>query len=290
MRFTLMLGLGGYQDYLAVARAAEECGWDGISLPDSIFFPKISESDYPYADTAAIRQYLSAAPVIEPFVALSGIAAVTSKLRLVPGVLKVPVRQPLILAKSVNSLAVVSNNRLVLGAGLSPWKEDFTYNGANYDKRGKLFDECIAIIRGAMRGEYFEYHSDNYDFGPMKMCPVPSQPVPFIIGGHARPALARAARIGDGWMSANTDFADLKRMIEELNALRTEYGTQNREDFQIFGNDMNARSVDDYRRVADLGVTDICAMPWNVYDATDNLQLKLDGLRHFADTVIAKMA
>ena len=194
MRFTLMLGLGGYQDYLAVARAAEECGWDGISLPDSIFFPKISESDYPYADTAAVRQYLSVAPVIEPFVALSAIAAVTSKLRLIPGVLKVPVRQPLILAKSVNSLAVISNNRLVLGAGLSPWKEDFTYNGADYDKRGKLFDECIAIIRGTMRGEYFEYHSDNYDFGPMKMCPVPSQAVPFIIGGHARPAPARGGR------------------------------------------------------------------------------------------------
>ncbi|MBL0122981.1 MAG: TIGR03619 family F420-dependent LLM class oxidoreductase [Betaproteobacteria bacterium] len=290
MRFTLMLGLGGYQDYLAIAKAAEECGWDAISLPDSIFFPKISESEYPYADTSAVRQYLSVAPVIEPFVALSAIAAVTSRLRLVPGVLKVPVRQPLILAKAITSLAVISNNRLVLGAGLSPWKEDFAYNGVDYDKRGKLFDECIAIVRGAMRGDYFEYHSDNYDFGPMKMCPVPDRPVPFIIGGHARPALARAARLGDGWMSANTDFADLKKLIDELNALRAEHGTQHRADFQIFGNDMNARNVDDYHRVADLGVTDLCAAPWNVYDSACKLQEKLDGLRRFADTVIAKLA
>ncbi len=280
-----MLGLGGYQDYLAIARAAEESGWSAISLPDSIFYPQLPESEYP---SAALRKYLAAAPVIDPFVALSAISAVTSRLCLVPGILKVPMRQPLILAKAVNSLAVISNNRLLLGAGLSPWKEDFTYNGIDYGKRGKLFDECIAIIRGCMRGDYFEYHSENFDFGPLKMCPVPERPVPFIIGGHARPALARAARLGDGWMSANTDFASLKKMIGDLNELRREHGTLNREDFRIFGNDMNAKSVDDFRRVADLGVTDICAMPWNVYAATDNLQAKLDGLRRFADTVIAK--
>lgn len=289
MRFCLMLGLGGYQDYLPVAKAAEESGFSSISLPDSIFFPKISESEYPYADTGAIRQYLSVAPVIEPFVALAGMAAVTTKLELVPGVLKVPVRQPLILAKSVNSLAVVSNNRFLLGAGLSPWKEDFTYNGVDYDKRGKIFDECIAIIRGAMRGEYFEYHSDNFDFGPMKMCPTPTKPVPFIIGGHARPALARAARIGDGWMSANSEFADLKRMVEELNGLRAEYGTLNRSDYRIFGNDMSARTMEDFQRMVDLGVTDICVMPWNVYDATDNLELKLEGIRRFADRIISQV-
>jgi len=289
MRFTLMMGLGGYQDYLAVAQVAEESGWSAISVPDSIFFPKISESDYPYADTEAVRQFLSVSPIIEPFVALSAIAAVTTKLRLVPGVLKVPIRQPLILAKAISSLAVMSNNRLDFGAGLSPWKEDFTYNGVDFSKRGKLFDECIAIIRGAISGDYFEYHSDNYDFGPMKMCPVPDQRVPIIIGGHAKPALARAARLGDGWMSANVDFATLKRLIDELNVLRREYGTLDRKDFQIYGNDMTARGVDDYRRVAGLGATDLCAAPWNVYDASVKLQDKLDGLRRFADKIISKM-
>lgn len=289
MRFTLMLGLGGYQDYLAVAKAAEECGWASISLPDSIFFPRMSESDYPYADTEAVRGFLSVSPIIEPFVALAAIAAVTTKLRLVPGVLKVPIRQPLILAKSISSLAVMSNNRFDLGAGLSPWKEDFIYNGVDFSKRGKLFDECIAIIRGAISGEYFEYHSENYDFGPMKMCPTPTRPVPVIIGGHAKPALARAARLGDGWMSANVDFDTLKKLIEELNALRREHGTLDRKDFQIYGNDMTARTVDDFRRVADLGSTDICAAPWDVYDASVKLQEKLDGLRRFADKIISKM-
>src|SRR5690606_5726687 len=152
-------------------------------------------SDYPYADTAAIRQYIEASPFIDPMVAMSFLVAVTKKLRFYPGVLKVPVRQPLILAKQLSSLAAVSDNRISLGAGISPWREDFAFNGVDFDKRGKLMDECIAILRGAMSGDYFEFHSDNYDFGPMKMSPAPSRPVPILIGGHAKPALARAARI-----------------------------------------------------------------------------------------------
>lgn len=290
MRFTLMLGLGGHEDYHEVARTAEETGWTAVSVPDSIFFPKKTASEYPYADTAAVRGFLSVAPVIEPFVALAGMAAVTRRLRFYPGVLKVPVRQPLLLAKSVASLAVMSGNRFSLGAGISPWEEDFTYNGVAFADRGGRMDECIAIIRGAMTGEYFEYHGRHYDFGPMKMCPVPDRPVPVIIGGHAGPALVRAARSGDGWISANTDFATLQGMIAELQALRREHGTDGRADFEIHAFDKDARGLDDFRRLQDLGVTDICACAWNVYDASLDRQKKLDGIRRFAEEVIARFA
>ena len=202
MRFTLMLGLGGHEDYAVLAAAAEQAGWDAISVPDSIFYPKTSESDYPYADTAAVRSALEAAPVIDPLIAIAGMAAVTKRIRFYPGVLKVPVRQPLVLAKALSSVAVMSNNRVSLGAGLSPWKEDFSYNGVEFEKRGKLMDECLEIIRAAMTGDYFAYHSDNFDIGEVKLTPTPTRPVPILIGGHARPALRRAARLGDGWISA----------------------------------------------------------------------------------------
>lgn len=290
MRFTLMLGLGGYEDYLQIVRLAEETGWNAVSLPDSIFFPKKTASEYPYADTDAVRNFLSVSPVIEPFVALAGMAAVTRRIRFYPGVLKVPVRQPLLLAKSIASLAVVSGNRFSLGAGISPWEEDFTYNGVPFADRGKRMDQCIDIIRGALTGDYFEYHSDCYDFGPMKMCPVPDKPVPILIGGHAKPALARAARIGDGWISANTDPASLKGMIDQLNALRREYGTAGRADFEIHGMDMAAKTPDDFKRSQDLGVTDHCVSAWNPYDPATRLQDKLDGIRRFADEVISRTA
>lgn len=289
MRFTLMLGIGGYEDYQAVARAAEDAGWASITMPDSIFFPETSASEYPYADTETIRGYIAASPFIEPIVAMSWMAAVTSRVRFYPGVLKVPIRQPLILAKALASLAVMSNNRIALGAGLSPWREDFAYNGADFDKRGKSMDECIDIIRGALTGEFFEYHGDSYEFGPMKMSPVPTAPLPILIGGHTKPALRRAARIGDGWMSANTDFATLKGLVAELNVLRAEYGTAGRADYEIHVMDQAASTVADFQRLIELGATDICAVPWNVYGESLSQQKKIDGIKRFGDEIIAKL-
>ena len=216
-------------------------------------------------------------------------AAVTRTIRFYPGVLKVPIRQPLLLAKSVASLAVMSGNRYSLGAGLSPWAEDFVYNGVPFEDRGHRMDECIEIIRGALTGDYFEYHGKHYDFGPMKMCPVPDKPVPILIGGHAKPALARAARSGDGWISANTDFATLKSLIEQIDGLRAEFGTHGKSDFEIHAFDASARTPDDFKRLRDIGVTDICTSAWNVYDASTDRKHKLDGIRRFADEIIARM-
>jgi probable F420-dependent oxidoreductase len=288
MRFTLQLGFARYPDYQAIARTAEEAGFSSIGMPDSFFFPRRTESEYPYADTSMIRGYIEAMPFIEPLVAMSWMAAVTAKIRLYPSVLKVPTRQPLVLAKALSSLAVLCGERILLGAGLSPWKEDFTYNGVQFEKRGKLMDECIAILRGAMSGEYFEFHSENYDFGPMKLHPVPRRPVPIIVGGHSKPALQRAARLGDGWVSANTDFATLKSLLAELDALRVAAGTRARTDFEIHGFDMGAQSVADFRRLAELGVTDACVAPWG-FDPAAALPAQLAALRRFGDEVIARM-
>jgi probable F420-dependent oxidoreductase len=287
VRFTLMLGFSRFQDYPAIARAAEQAGWTSVSMPDSLFFPRETQSEYPYADTAAVRAYIEHSPFLEPLISIAGMAAVTSTLRFYPGVLKVPVRQPLVLAKSLSSLAVMTGERVSLGAGLSPWREDFEYNGVDFEKRGRLMDECIAILRGAMSGQYFEFHSENYDFGPMKLSPVPKQPVPILIGGHAKPALARAARLGDGWVAANTDFATLEQLLVELERARVDAGTRSRPDFEIHGMPVDATTVSDYHRLADLGVTDACAVPWGL-DPTAPLERQLDAIRRFGDEIIAR--
>jgi probable F420-dependent oxidoreductase len=287
MRFTLLTGLGGIEDYLDIARTAEQAGYHSLALPDSIFYPEISESDYPYMSTAAVRDVLDGVPVLEPFVAMTAMATVTKTLRFYPAVMKVPVRQPLLLAKSLSSLAVLSNNRVSLGAGLSPWKEDFSFNGVDFDKRGKLLDECIEIIRGALAGDYFEFESENYSIGRCKMSPAPNKPVPILIGGHAKPALRRAARIGDGWVSANSDYQSLQEIIATLQGFRQEYGTAGNENFEIHAFDVSARSLDDYRRLADLGVTDICVNPWNPYDPAVDRDSKLAQIQAFSETVIS---
>jgi probable F420-dependent oxidoreductase len=286
MKFALLLGFSHYSDFPALAQAAEEAGFHSVCMPDSLFYPQATASEYPYNDTETIRQYIGATPFIEPFIAMATMAAVTTRIRYYPSVLKVPVRQPLVLAKLLTSLAVVSDGRIALGAGLSPWKEDFTYNGVRFERRGALMDECIAIIRGVMSGDYFEFHSENYDFGPLKMNPVPARPVPIMIGGHAAPALKRAARIGDGWLSANSDHATLARLIDELNAYRREYGTAGREDFEIHAIDSFARGVADFQRLEALGVTEAPLVPWQP-DVRDRGQ-QLDAIRRFGDEVLAR--
>ena len=283
MRFTLMLSRGEYREFLAIAQAAEASGWTSITIPDSLFFPQTTVSRYPYADTDNIRQYISATPFIEPFIAMSWMAAVTKTLRFYPAVMKVPVRQPLVLAKALTSLAVISGNRVSLGAGLSPWREDFSYNGLDYEKRGRLMDECIEIIRAAVSGRYFEFHSQNYDIGPIKLNPVPDRPVPILYGGHSKAALARAARLCDGWISANADPEALKAMIGQLNALRERYGTLGRPDFEIHVMDVTASSADDYRRLADLGATDMVA------GFASEGQEMIDNVRRFGEKIIAKL-
>lgn len=282
MRFTLMLSRGEYRDYHAIAQAAEASGWTSITIPDSLFFPRATVSRYPYADTDNIRDYIAATPFIEPFIAMTWMAAATTTLRFYPAVMKVPVRQPLVLAKALSSLAVISNNRVSLGAGLGPWREDFAYNGVAFERRGRLMDECIEIIRGAMSGDYFEYHSQNYDFGPMKINPVPDQPVPILYGGHSDAALERAARRCDGWISANIDTETLKTLIARLNECRERYGSRSRSDFEIHAMDVTAASADNYRRLADLGVTDA------VVGFASEGQM-VDNVRRFGEKIIVKV-
>jgi len=123
----------------------------------------------------------------------------------------------------------------------------------------------------------------------LRLCPVPKKPIPVIIGGHAKPALARAARLGDGWFSANSDPETLKQMIDQLNALRVEFGTQKHPDFRIHAFNQFAQSADDYKQLRDLGATDLCAMGWNPFDDNLTLQAKIDGIRRFGDEVIARV-
>jgi probable F420-dependent oxidoreductase len=279
-----MLSRGEHRQFQAIAQAAEESGWTSITMPDSLFFPRATESEYPYADTDNIRAYISATPFIEPFIAMTWMAAVTKTLRFYPAVMKVPVRQPLVLAKALSSLAVISGNRVSLGAGLGPWREDFTYNGVAFEKRGRLMDECIEIIRGALRGDYFEFHSENYDIGPMKMNPVPDQAVPILYGGHSKAALARAARLCDGWISANADTETLKTLIRGLNAERERYGTLDRSDFEIHVMDVMASTADDYRRLADLGATDVVA------GFVAEGQEMIDQVRRFGEKIISQVS
>jgi probable F420-dependent oxidoreductase len=287
MRFSYAESMCDPSQYLPLAVAAEEAGWDGFVVPDSVGYPEFSDSKYPYTPDGS-REFLEDRPFLDPFALISAMGAVTQRLRFPTFVLKLPIRDPVLVAKSACSVAVLTQNRLALGVGSSPWPEDFAATGTDFATRGPRMDEMIAILRGLARGGFFEFRGAHYDVPSLKINPVPTQPIPILIGGHAEPALRRAARIGDGWMHAGGDAALLARLLARLRELRREYGRE-REPFEVHVIALDADTPDGVRRLEDQGVTDVIVGFRNAYEKdTQTLQEKLDALRGFAERVIAK--
>jgi probable F420-dependent oxidoreductase len=274
--------------YLPLAIAAEQAGYTSFCVPDSIAYPRDSDSKYPYTPDGD-RHFLEDKPFIEPFSLIPAMGAVTEKLRFTTFVVKLPIRHPVLVAKSAASVAVLTGNRFGFGVGLSPWPDDFLICGQPWEGRGARMDEMIEILRGLTAGGFYEFHGKHYDLPAIKICPVPTRPIPILIGGHAEPALRRAARIGDGWMHAGGDAAALHGYLKRLSELRREYGRE-REPFEVHVIALDAFTLDGVRRLRDLGVTDAIVGFRNAYEKdTMSLAQKTDALRRFADAVIAKV-
>lgn len=288
MRFSYAEAMCDVTHYAPLAMAADDAGWDGMVVPDSIAYPRDSDSKYPYTADGN-REFLQGKPFIEPFVLVPALAAVTTKLRFNTFVVKLPIRQPVLVAKQAASIAVLSGNRFGFGIGLSPWPEDFAMTGTQWPGRGKRMDEMIEIMRGLWTGDFYEFHGDYYDLDAVQICPAPTEPIPLLIGGQTDAALRRAARVGNGWMHAGLgDGSDLGAHIARLNELRAEYGRE-REPFEIHVISLDAYSVDGIRRLEDQGVTDVVVGFRDPYTMPDGpLQPKLDAIRGFAESVIAK--
>ncbi|MFF7942405.1 TIGR03619 family F420-dependent LLM class oxidoreductase [Nocardia gamkensis] len=289
MRFTYAETMTDPSYYLALAKAAEEAGYTSMAVADSVAYPKESDAKYPYTPDGS-REFLEDKPFVEAFVLSAAMAAVTTRLRFTPFVLKLPIRPPVLVAKQAASVAALSGNRFGLGVGISPWPDDFEIMGVPFDKRGARMDECIDIVRGLSAGGYFEYHGQFYDIPPIKISPVPTEPVPILVGGHSRPALRRAAQRGDGWMHAGGDGAELDRLLAELDALRAEYGT--RKDFEVHVISLDGFTVDGIKRLEDKGVTDVIVgfrLPYTTEQDTEPLETKIANLSRFAEKVIARV-
>ena len=291
MRFSYAESMTDPSFYAPLARAAEEAGYHSMVVPDSICYPRHCESVYPFNPDGS-REFLEDKPFLEPFSLIPALGAVTTRLRFVTFVLKLPVRNPVLVAKQATSTAVLTGNRLVLGVGTSPWREDYDVTGVPWARRGQRMDEELQIIRGLSAGGYFEYHGTVFDLAPVKINPVPSEPLPILIGGHGDAALRRAARAGDGWLHGGGDPADLPGLLARLAELRRAEGTAGRP-FEVHVISMDAYTVDGVRRLEDQGVTDAIVgfrWPYQVGPDTEPLADKLGKLRRFADDVIAKVA
>lgn len=287
MQFSLSLSSEPQDHYVPLAQAAEQAGFDAITLPDSICFAKETISKYPYNEDGS-NDFLDGVPFMDPFIQIARLSAVTDSIRFTTAVVKLAVRQPVAVAKMLSSLAVVTNNRVTLGVGLSPWQEDFDAMQVPWPKRGKRMDEMLDIVRGLMTGEYFSYEGELLSIPEVKICPVPDTAVPILLGGHSKPALKRAALKGDGWVAAGASIEELEEMIQTMHKIRAENDLENTA-FEIHSTGADAFTVDGVKRMRDVGVNLAYIGFHNIYEGkpdTRTLQQKIDAINGYANTII----
>jgi probable F420-dependent oxidoreductase len=288
MKFTVGVAMSPLDQLTELARTAEECGYASIALPDSLFFSEQVSAKYPYTSDGS-RFWNADTPWADPFVAAAAMGAVTSRIRFYTQVLKLNPRNPVLLARQVGSVAVLTGNRFGLGIGLGWSPEETAWCGGQFDHRGARADEAVEVIRLILGGGMVDYHGRFYEFGKLSMSPAPSEPVPVYVGGHSEAALRRAARTGDGWTSAMITFEELGTVIERLGTLRAEYGRTG--PFEIQAVCVDRFGVDGYRAQADLGVTDAIVVPWVFYGVglDGPLEAKKDGMKRFADEIMGRI-
>jgi probable F420-dependent oxidoreductase len=272
----------------AIARAAEEAGFGGVVLSDHVVYPGHLATPYPYTENGQPR-WRAETPWPDPFVAVGAMAAVTARLRFLVSVFVLPLRHPVLAAKTIATAAVMSGGRLTLGVGAGWMREEFELVGQPFAGRGRRLTEQVEVMRTLWRGGMVEHHGEHYDFGPLQMSPVPPEPIPIYGGGASEAALRRVAAHFDGWASEIQSFDEVEEIRRRLQA----YRSQTERAGQPIGLCVALRhgfDLDGYRRAAALGISELITVPWLFYAADPSSCMeKCDGIRRFGDEVIARL-
>ena len=281
---------------LPLAKACDGLGYGGMYVSDHLFNPRQRTSRYTYSkaeDGAPGWEDHTAWP--DPMAVIAACAGATENLLFTTGIYIAPLRDLMTVAKSVGTTAVLSDNRLRLGIGVGWSKEEFDLTGQDFATRGKRLDEMIVALRALWSGGWVEFHGDFYDVPECQMEPAPSEPVPFICGGHSPVALRRTAELCDGWIAAGA-YSEEEAWIHlaELHDALDKAG-RDKDSFTVYLSLNERPSVDLYRRFADAGVTDFVCAPWmfvTVPPGTpedEALAARMGPVHWFAEEIVAKV-
>jgi len=187
------------ESILKLAREGERLGLHSAMIADHIVFPVESDSAYPYTVDG---KHPGTGDALETFSILGVVAGATEKIRLVTSVLVLPYRNPVLTAKMVASLDIMSGGRLTLGVGVGWLKEEFeALDSPDFERRGAVTDEWIAIFKQLWTKSPASFDGTFYKYTDIRCEPFPLQKPhpPIWVGGHSKAALRRTARHGDGW-------------------------------------------------------------------------------------------
>ncbi len=264
-----------------LAREAEEFGFESLWTVEHVVvpqphtpYPGSKDGQMPGGDHVAIP---------DPLIPLGYAAAVTSRIKLATGIVILPQRHPLYLAKQLATIDLLSHGRMMLGIGSGWMKEEFAAVGVDFHRRGAITDESIQALRALWRDNPASFHGEHFHFHDVKSLPKPVQPggIPIHVGGHSPAAARRAGRFGDGFFPTIVEPAKLKAIFATV---REEAKKAGRNPDAIEFTAMGAAKLDAVRAAGDAGVQRVVFGP----PASDPAKLRA-GLERLANDIIAKL-
>ena len=264
MKFGLMyanVGPFGYPEMLThLATTAERVGVESLWTVEHVVVPVGYKSTYPY-DPSGRMPAPEQMPIPDPLSWLTYAAAVTKTIRLATGILILPQRHPLYVAKEVATLDVLSNGRAILGIGVGWLEEEFDALGISFADRAARTAECVRAMRSLWKDEAEPFAGKFFRWGKLESHPKPVQKpgVPIVVGGHTELAARRAARYGDGFFPGVTDE---NKLVELLDVMRDECKKIGRDASTIeVTSGRAAPTADSVKQLSDLGVSRFMVPP-----------------------------
>ncbi len=266
-----------------LAKSCEEAGIESLWTVEHVAVPTGYHAQYPYSADGRMPGPEDS-PIPDPLLWLAYVAAGTKQIKLATGILILPQRHPIYVAKEIATLDVLSAGRVILGIGIGWMEDEFRALGIPFDERVARTEEACAALRTLWKPGAHAFKGEHYAWEALESNPKPVQPggVPIVVGGHVLGAARRAARVGDGFFPMKTGGT---RLGELLQALGSECGRIGRDPAKIeVTTSAPGLDLDAIRRLEDQGVSRLVLPPPGF-----NRDALRAGLDRLADSVLAKL-
>ena len=267
MKFGVMFAnvgpMGTAEGAIGIGQAAEAGGIESLWTVEHTVVPAGYESAYPYSPSGKMPGPEDS-PIPDPLIWLAFVAAATKTIRLGTGILILPQRNPVILAKEVATLDQLSGGRVELGIGVGWLEEEFDAIGVPFGDRGKRTDDHVAALRALWTQSPATHAGDFSSFTDVYSRPQPTQAnIPIVVGGHSHVAARRAGRLGDGFFPGKGSHEELAELIDVMRASAVEHGRDpDAIEVTAGGNGALGRgALEEIKKLADLGVSRVIIPP-----------------------------
>ena len=260
MRFWISLvNTTEVDQFIAIAQKAEELGYEGITVPDHLAYPATIETPYPYTEDGEVW-WPNTNPWPDPWVTLTAMGVATSTLRFATNIYLAALRDPFTVSRATSAAAIYTNNRVACGVSAGWLKEEFDLLGLDFRSRGRRLDEVIQCVRDLNSGEVVSHTGEFYQYDDVIMSPVPTQPIPFWVGGKSKAALRRAAD-NDSWLGVPLMLEEMKGVIDTIFEKRRENGKYE-EPFDVIISAMEAYTPEFIDTLDPAGTYHASVLPW----------------------------